>query len=570
MRTLTEIEGLLAKLDRYPADDLEEQDLDFKEWPERSVKDGVDIVVAMAVCMANGGGGTVVLGVADKVTGRVNAIRGVPPEIDVNRLRKAVYDSTDPKLTPVFEELRVPEGMGRLLVMQIHPGMPPYTDTAGKATIRVGKDCQPLTGTMRRRVMVETGESDSTAETIAGAVSAYLSPAAVEHLRAAARQERAPEDLVGLADAELLSALGAVRDGRMTRAGLLLAGKEVAIREHLPAYLWTHLRMGSDTDYTDRVDGRDALPIAVARLTDRIMAHNPIATIRQGLFHFEYRTYPEIALREAIMNAFCHADFRLASPILVKQYKDRIEISNPGGFVGGVSPENILHHAPVARNPHLVDVLTRLRLVNRSNLGVQRMYSAMLVEGKGPPIIEGQGDVVKVTFLASELSASFREFAEEEDKRGRSLGVDRLLVLQHLLRHPELDTATAARICQRSENDARELLSVMERDLGYLERGGTGKGTYYTIHAALYHRLSSPGSPDRDRRTDWEAAKTRVLSMLRQRAERGEPGLTNQEIRQVTRLDRNQVYRLMTELHSEDPRVIGEGRGRGARYRFVE
>lgn len=44
--------------------------------------------------------------------------------------------------------------------------------------------------------------------------------------------------------------------------------------------------------------------------------------------------------------------------------------------------------------------------------------------------------------------------------------------LQNLLRHPELDTATAARLCQRPETDARELLSVMERDLGYLERGG--------------------------------------------------------------------------------------------------
>lgn len=112
----------------------------------------------MAVCMANGGGGTVVFGVADRVKGRANAIIGVPPEIDPNILKKAVYDQTDPRIIPLFEELRVPEGTGRLLIMQINPGMPPHTDTAGRGTIRIAKDCVPLTGGMRRKIAVETGK----------------------------------------------------------------------------------------------------------------------------------------------------------------------------------------------------------------------------------------------------------------------------------------------------------------------------------------------------------------------------------------------------------------------------
>ena len=108
--------------------------------------------------MANGGGGTVVFGVADRIQGRDRAILGVPPEIDSNLLKKAVYDQTDPKITPVFEELAVPEGTGRLLLMQIYPGMPPYTDTAGRGTIRISKDCVPLTGTLRRKIGVETAK----------------------------------------------------------------------------------------------------------------------------------------------------------------------------------------------------------------------------------------------------------------------------------------------------------------------------------------------------------------------------------------------------------------------------
>lgn len=96
----------------------------------------------MAVCMANEGDGIVVFGVAEKVLGRKSAILGIPLEIDVNFLKKAVYDQTDPKIMLVFQELRVPEGTERLLVMQVHPGLPPYTDTAGRGTVRVGKDRQ--------------------------------------------------------------------------------------------------------------------------------------------------------------------------------------------------------------------------------------------------------------------------------------------------------------------------------------------------------------------------------------------------------------------------------------------
>ena len=224
MRDNREIAELLDALEGQPTSSLEAQDLDFKEWNRRSTASAVDLVVEMAVCMANGGGGTVVFGVNDKTVGRAGAIRGVPPEIDVNRLKKAVYDGTDPKLTPVFQELPVPEGTGRLLVMQIHPGLPPYTDTQGRGKIRVGTDCQPLTDTLRRRVMIETGETDFTATEVAGRIETLVSAAAMERLREAARRERAPDDLLKLPDRDLLAALGLIRNGRLLRAGVFLAG----------------------------------------------------------------------------------------------------------------------------------------------------------------------------------------------------------------------------------------------------------------------------------------------------------------------------------------------------------
>jgi len=159
-------------------------------------------------------------------------------------------------------------------------------------------------------------------------------------------------------------------------------------------------------------------------------------------------------------------------------------------------------------------------------------------------------------------------FVAEESKNGRILSVEHLLIIQYLLRHPEVDAVTAARIIQHSMSDAREILSQMELQFGYVERGGTGRGTYWILRHDLHHRLSAPGHPERDRRIDLEAAKTRVLSILKQRAERGEPGLSNAEIRQITHMDRNQVVRLMRELRQENPEIQAPGRGRWARYEW--
>ena len=567
MRTTANIKLLLAELDHCVADDLEDQDLDFKQWNLKSRNSAVKVVVDMAVCMANGGGGTVVFGVADRIQGRDQAILGVPPEIDSNLLKKAVYDQTDPKITPVFEELTVAEGTGRLLLMQIHPGMPPYTDSAGKGTIRISKDCMPLIGTLRRKIGVETGETDYTAEAVAKIDPALLSAAALEALRDQARKERAPDDLLRLSDAELLATLGIVKRGKLTRAALLLAGTEAAIRENVPGHNWTFLQMTSDTDYGVREDRVDALPLSVQRIEELLVPFNPITTCKQGLFHFEYRTWPEIAVREALLNAFCHLDLRLAGPVMVKLYPDRLEISNNGGFIAGIAPDNILHHQPAARNPLLVEALTRLRLVNRSNLGINRMVSALLMEGKEPPTIREIGESVVVSFPKRDLNATFRLFVAEESEYERDLGIDELLLLQYLLRRPGIDAETAATLCQRSEFEIRERLSAMESS-GYVERGVQDEGDYWRIYHDLYKRLSEGGQGEVPRRIDWEAAKTRVLSILIERARRGEPGLSNREIRQITHFDRNQVYRLMAELRQENPDLQPPGRGRHARHEF--
>lgn len=101
----------------------------------------------------------------------------------------------------------MPEGTGRLLLMQVHGVLPHYTDSQGRAKVRVGRDCLPLTGSLHRRVLIETWETDFAAGHVDGRPADLLSAAAMEHLRDAARRENAPEDLLRLSDQDLLAAL---------------------------------------------------------------------------------------------------------------------------------------------------------------------------------------------------------------------------------------------------------------------------------------------------------------------------------------------------------------------------
>jgi ATP-dependent DNA helicase RecG len=111
------------------------------------------------------------------------------------------------------------------------------------------------------------------------------------------------------------------------------------------------------------------------------------------------------------------------------------------------------------------------------------------------------------------------------------------------------------------------ILDEMARAFGYIERGGSGRGTWWRIAPHLHRQLAGPGHPERDQRIDWEAAKTRVLSILMERARRNEPGLTNAEVRSITHKNRQQVNRLIHELEAEGVRLTGHARG--ARYVFA-
>ncbi len=127
--------------------------------------------------------------------------------------------------------------------------------------------------------------------------------------------------------------------------------------------------------------------------------------------------------------------------------------------------------------------------------------------------------------------------------------------------------ATAIRICQRNETQVRITLDTLEREEVF-ERGGVGRSIYWSISPSLHRQLSDSEDMEHHRRIERDAAKTRILSILIERARRGEPGLSNSDIRRITHYDRNQVYSLMKELKKEESRIIGPGKGHTATYKY--
>jgi ATP-dependent DNA helicase RecG len=175
------------------------------------------------------------------------------------------------------------------------------------------------------------------------------------------------------------------------------------------------------------------------------------------------------------------------------------------------------------------------------------MYEAMLREGKEPPIISDAGDAVSVTFMRSDFSFPFRSFVAETAANGQILSLETLLIMQYLLRHGKIDVKAAAHICQQDEREVLETIRRMEKRL-LLESFKSEKKTLWRLIASVERRISDSHS-QRHKTTD--AALSRVISMLKERAESGAVGLSTQEISDILDLNRDQVKYLTQRLRQQ-------------------
>lgn len=540
----------------------EEELRDLLAYPESEVvecKPGIPSrreIAEYAVGIGNSGGGWLIMGVSDRVPRTILSAEMPSPE-EMARIRESVADSAQIHISLEI----VPTSDGPILAagMPSRPRGIPFHTRDGKYLIRLGDGLRGMTLEQLDAIRREGGDELS-ARMVDGEASGLLSAAGMEELRRLMQEAGAPPELLHFPDLQLLRALGVLSNDRLLIAGLLLAGRADALRTVLPRAQWQFRRMKSDTDYDQAEDGYECFPLALKRLRELVAANNPIVTIPGWLVHPEFPRYPALALRELIVNALAHRDYETPGAVTLKLYPDRLELSNPGGFIGGVTPQNILHHPSSPRYPALFNALARMRLANAANLGVPRIYRDLLAEGKEPPAYWCSAHTVRVTVKGQQPRKEFLQLVKDHP----GMNVDDLLVVHCLTRHREITARTTAEICQRSMEDSREILGALVNRWKLLESGGgSGRGRYYRLSRSAYEALVGTLSYHVDQRIALEDAKARVLAAL------ASGPLANSDVREITRFSRHQCFRLLNELREEGTIEL-KGSRRAARWHLCK
>ena len=195
------------------------------------------------------------------------------------------------------------------------------------------------------------------------------------------------EEITSFSKEALLTDLKLLNQNQLNYAALLLLGENEKINEFLPqARIVIEYRShDNQIHFESQHEIQTALILAVEEAVEIINQRNTQYSFIYNLTRHSILLYNENVLREAILNALMHRDYSISSTITIKQYPNRIEFINPGGFPQGVNIENILTVNSTPRSHLLADVLRKIGSVEKSGQGVDRMYYATLIEGKKIP-----------------------------------------------------------------------------------------------------------------------------------------------------------------------------------------
>lgn len=460
-----EVARALDALARGVPADLESVNVDLKEEAGRRDRDGRLLpgvarseqaaarLAAEAACMANSdGGGALIVGVADDHT-------LVGTALDGEWLRARIYELTERRLTVDVREESV-HGT-RLLVVRAPQAIEPIR-WKGRVTWRVGDRCvevDPSTWHARRMGRERYDWSEQSAQIDPREARPEALALARRHLRAS--EEAAAIDLASAPDPELLRRLNVVTaDGYLTNAGALaFVGRESPaldyIRRSVPA---------GDSRRRIRQGGRSLLE-EIDEVEAAVDAFNEERHVRRGLVIGRLRELPPAAVREAVVNGVVHRDWASSAPTLVEHTGRTLVVSSPGGFIGGVTPQNIITHPSQARNRALAELFASLRVAEREGVGVDRMVRDMIALGYPPPSIEETtGPYVRAALMGSSLDEAWIRLLSRLTPADARVSLTVLILLRRLVDAGWFDAAGVAPLLQlnaaETEGAIRSFLEV--------------------------------------------------------------------------------------------------------------
>ena len=160
------------------------------------------------------------------------------------------------------------------------------------------------------------------------------------------------------------------------------------------------------TEITDPIRSQTVLTGRIEdvlrRLDDLLKANVSIRTdVAAGSVEVRSPDYPVTALQQLVRNAVMHRNYESTNaPVQVYWYSDRVEIQNPGGLYGQVTPDNFGSGTVDYRNPLVAEFMHHLGFAQRFGLGVPLARKELKQNGNPQPEFDFQATQVAVTVRA--------------------------------------------------------------------------------------------------------------------------------------------------------------------------
>lgn len=371
--------------------------------------------------------------------------------------------------------------------------------------------------------------------------------------------------LLELPDSDILSAfrMTTMVDGKLTPTitGILLAGKPEVIERTIPTAGAT-FQVLEGTEVRINQDFQQPLLYTIEEMRRMLDPWNPEREFEDGLFRVSVPEFDPRAFREALVNAFGHRDYAAMGRVRVLIDDEGLTIANPGGFVEGVTVDNLLTVEPHGRNECLMNALKRIGLAEKTGRGVDRIFEGSLFYGR--PLTDYSGTtpaMVRVFIARSAPDESFmRLLREEQSWTGKPLSIRSMLALNALKMQRRLTVSDLAQELHATEAIARATLEMLVES-GLVEGYGSGPSRSYMFSANVYSKSGKSTAFVRQTGID----EIRYPELIMRLAQQQGGIITTTDVAELLRVSKKKAYRLLLDL-VEKGQLKKVGRARATKY----
>ncbi len=387
-----------------------------------------------------------------------------------------------------------------------------------------------------------------------------------ERLRNMIRIYHGDASLLELSEVELDKALGFVRERNKelfpTIAGLLMIGHEEYIRQYVPS----HEVLFQVLDGVNVLANPPAMHASLLQTFEKVDLLFQSRIIEQelqmGMFRVPIPNYEKDAFREGFVNALVHRDYFRVGAVQVQLQKAALSISSPGGFLEGITPDNILTTAPTPRNVLLAEAAKRIGLAERTGRGIDKIYTAMLRSGHAIPDYSASTNTSVILRLNSaELDESYiKMIISEEERLQSTMPVDALIALSVLKTERRATMKLLSEKIQKPVSDTKAIVEWLI-ELGMVEGVGNGSARRYMLSSKVYSITNNKVGYTRQRGWDTWQERELILAHMEKYNE-----ITREGVVELCRCTPNHASWLLRQL-VKDEIVTLCGGGRGSFYK---